>query len=261
MSTDSASRPSFVILSSSGRSGRKSATAAAISSRSACSKRASVASRSSAAVPTGTYETPGVAVQRGVRRDHRHGRPAPRRLRGQREAHAPAGAIADVAHRVERLTGPAGGDQHAHAVQRPRRAAGDHLDRLEDRGRLGQPADAPLPARRELAGARLDHVHAARVQGLEVGLRRGVLVHAVVHRRRDQHRRGAREVGGGQEVVGLSRGKLGDRVRGRRCDAVGVAARGDLEVADRIVVGRRLARDTRRARGRARTPRPAPAHR
>ena len=115
-------------------------------------------------------------------------RAAARGLGGEREPHPAAGAVADEAHGVERLARAAGGDQHAHAVERPRRAAGDHLDRLEDRGRLGQPADAPLAPRRELARAGLDHVHAARAQRLEVGLRRGVLVHAVVHRRRDQHR-------------------------------------------------------------------------
>ena len=81
-------------------------------------KRASVASRSSSAVWTSTYLTPGVRVERGVGCDHRHGRAPARRLGGQREAHPAARAVADEAHRVERLARAARRDQHPHAVER-----------------------------------------------------------------------------------------------------------------------------------------------
>ena len=53
---------------------------------------------------------------------------------------------------------------------------------------------------------------------------------------------GAGQVRGRHEVVGLAGGHLGDRVRGGRRDAEGVTAGGQLEMADRIVVGRLLAR-------------------
>ena len=48
---------------------------------------------------------------------------------------------------------------------------------------------------------------------LQVGLRRRVLVHAVVHRRRDHQRTGGRERAAAQQVVGEAAGELGDRVR------------------------------------------------
>ena len=66
----------------------------------------------------------------------------------------------------------------------------------------------------------------------------GVLVHAVVHRRRQHERRGACERRAREQVVGDACGELRDRVRGCRRDAEHVAAADQLEVRDRRVIGR-----------------------
>ena len=60
------------------------------------------------------------------------------------------------------------------------------LDRVEQRARLGQPADPVLAAGGECALLRLDHRDAALAKRRQVGLGRGVAVHPVVHRRSDQ---------------------------------------------------------------------------
>src|ERR1700722_15948034 len=50
---------------------------------------------------------------------------------GERQAHAPRGAVAEEAHTVDRLTGAAGGDQYAQATPRSpaRWPIGDPVDR------------------------------------------------------------------------------------------------------------------------------------
>ena len=102
---------------------------------------------------------------------------------------------------------------------------------------LGQAAAAVLAARGELALLGLDHLDPALAQRRQVRLGRRVGVHAVVHRRGDEPRRRAGEEGGGQHRVGRARRELGERVgRGGR-DQIGVAAAGQLEVADRVVAG------------------------
>ena len=75
----------------------------------------------------------------------------------------------------------------------------------------------------QLAAARTDDAHSALREQLKVVPGRGVAVHAVVHRGRDQDRAGGRQRRRGHEAVGVTMGQLGDRVgRGRR-DQVGVA--------------------------------------
>ena len=91
------------------------------------------------------------------------------------------------------------------------------LGRLDDRLGLGE---APLadPAAGEKAVARIDELHAARRQRLQVALHGRVLEHVGVHRRREQHRRARRQVERGQEVVGDAVGELADDVGGGRRD-------------------------------------------
>jgi hypothetical protein len=55
--------------------------------------------------------------KRHVRRDQRHVGTATRCLLCERKTHAAGGAVADVAHGVDRLSGAAGRDQHPHAVE------------------------------------------------------------------------------------------------------------------------------------------------
>ena len=115
-------------------------------------RRSARASRrlSSSAVWTATTSTPGAGGKRGVGGHHRHGGATARSLGREREPHASAGAVADEAHRVERLARAARGDQHPHARRAgAARPSGDHLDRREELRRLREPADPPLSARRE----------------------------------------------------------------------------------------------------------------
>ena len=161
-------------------------------------------------------------------------------LLGQREAHAPGAAVADEAHRVDRLARTAGGDEHLQAVPGAPARRDDGLDGGQQVRRLGQAPDAPLVPGAQRAGAGVDDDHAALAQEREVGLRGRVLVHVVVHRRRDEDGAGGGQRGRGQQVVGQAVGQLGDRVGGRRRDQEGVGVADQLEVAERVVLRRRL---------------------
>ena len=123
---------------------------------------------------------------------------------GDRVALLARRAVGDDAHRVDRLPGAAGGDQHPHARRgrwacRRRRAR--RLGRGHDVGGIGEPSLADVAAG-EATGLGVDHVHAAPAQRGEVLLHRGVLPHLGVHRRRHQHRGAGREQRGGEQVVG-----------------------------------------------------------
>jgi hypothetical protein len=178
-----------------------------------------------------------------VCRNQRDVGPPARGFLSERESHAPAGAVTEEAHRVHGLTRAAGGDQYPRSVERTRRSAARHeLHRGKQVLRLGEAADTPLAPGGQGAGAGLDHAHPAFSQGVDVRLGGGVLVHVVVHRRSDRHRALAGQVCAGEQVVGEARGELCDRVRGRRCYQVHVAAPHQLEVDGRIVIGRLLAR-------------------
>ena len=219
-STRMRSSAAFLSLPAKLRAGRKSATAAAISSTSARSN----------ARGAGVLQLRGgldvdvaharVARERDVRRDDRHVGAERGRLLGEREAHPPRRAVADEAHGVDRLARAAGGDEHAQAGElRDRRAAppgtSASIAASSSAGSGRRPAPAS-PVRGEPARAGLEHRRAARAQRRDVRPRRGVLPHVVVHRRRDEQRAGRGERGARQEVVGEAVGELGDRVRRRR---------------------------------------------
>ena len=200
--------------------------------------------------------TPGAARQRDVGRDDRHPGAPPRRLRGEREAHPAAGAVAEVAHRVERLACPARGDQHAQAVERARRpGAGRQLDRGQQLGAARRAGPRPTRRARRARPCRgPPRARRARAASRRFACVAGMLVHAVVHRRRDAARGSCRR--GRRRSACCPRGPPASlaivfAVAGAM--QYDVAARGQLEMADRVVVGRRLTRDTRRAPGRART--------
>ena len=80
--------------------------------------------------------------------------------------------------------------------------------------------------------AGLQRRHAALAQRREVGPRRGVLPHCVVHRRRDDDRARRGERGAREEVVGQPVGELGERVRARGGHEVRVGVAHELEVAE-----------------------------
>jgi hypothetical protein len=143
---------------------------------------------------------------------------APQRFRRNRVAHPAARTVADETHGVDIFERRPGGDQDAARRQRRGLARVEQLlCRVDDVLGLGEAA-FPDPAARQVTRAWIDHVHAARDQGLEILRDRGVLEHVGVHRRRDHHGRARRGVERRQEVVRQAVGELADGVRGRRRD-------------------------------------------
>ena len=190
---------------------------------------------------------------------------APRRAAavGERDPHPPARAVADEADRVDRLAGPAGGDQHAQPVPAPSR---DRAAQSRPR-RAGAPGSGsrPMPCSpREASGPESGSItdHAPVAQRAQVRLSRRVGVHPVVHRRGDQPRRRA-----GAETRWSASSRRFRRRAWRACSPMPGATRHRVGVLTRARGGRsgrgRAARrrDSRRASGRARTRRPAPGRR
>ena len=139
------------------------------------------------------------------------------------------------------------------ARRRPPRERG--LDRREQRGRLGQPADPPLARRAERSRARLEHCAPRVAQRREVGLRGGVVVHRGVHRRRHDRRAAAGERGGAvRRLSAWPVRELRQRVGRRGRDQEGVGALDQREVRERRVRRAPGRRGRRRAAGRAPTP-------
>ena len=169
-----------------------------------------------------------------VRGEQRHAGAAPARLAGEREAHPPRGAVADEAHRVDRLAGPSRGDEDVLVLERARLPE-HRLGPGDDLLRLGHAADADL-ALGELAARRPDDLDAAREQQLVVRARRRVLPHPRVHGGRDEDRAVVREHGLGEHVVGQPVGEPRHRVRRQRRDDEQIGA---LEMRIRIGGSRR----------------------
>ena len=76
-----------------------------------------VACWTSAAVGAWTISIPSGGAHREVRCDQRHLGAAALSFLGERDAHAPGGAVADEAHRVERLSCSTGSHEHVLASQ------------------------------------------------------------------------------------------------------------------------------------------------
>ena len=169
------------------------------------------------------------------------------RLLREGDAHPAGGAICQEPHRVERLARPAGGDEDATASQRAVTASllEQRCDAGRDLLRLGHAPRSHL-ALGELPFLRPDDFDAAGAQESQVVLRRGVLPHADVHRRRDQDGAGVRERRLGQEVVGEAVGQAGERVRRQRRDDEQV---GPLQVRVRVVARRLPGEREERLRG------------
>ncbi len=181
-------------------------------------------------------------VEHDVRRDERHLGPAARRLRGDGDSHPPGRAVADEAHRVDRLARPAGRDQHGKPAERPFRAPQRSLDCPQNFRRLGEASHAPLAVRGKLAGARGDDRRPPLTQPLDVRPRGGVLPHVRVHRRREDERGVYGEGGARQQVVGETGGELRERVGRRWRNGEDLRTRGEREVRDRGVPRHVLAR-------------------
>ena len=152
----------------------------------------------------------------------------------------PGRAVGEIAHRIDRLVGRPGGDDHAFAGERlGARAAQQLLDRIRDLQRLGHAADPALAALGHVALIGTDHCDAVGSELREVAARRRVFPHARVHGRRDQHLFVGREQHGRGEIVGVAARHLGHEVRGgrRHDDKVGLAREADVadvELAPRV---------------------------
>ena len=116
---------------------------------------ASAASSIDSAVGVGITSTPCGRLDGDVRGEEDDVGAAPARLVGERHAHPPRRAVAEEAHRVERLARAARGDEHAAPCERARRE--QLLDPGGDLLRLRQPSDPPL-AFRHLALVRADEL-------------------------------------------------------------------------------------------------------
>jgi hypothetical protein len=123
----------------------------------------------------------------------------PRRL-GDRKAHLSGTAVADEAHRIERLPRGACGDHNMRPGERLHSfAARQHARR--DVLRLEHSTGAIL-ATRLLADGGTQHLHAARNERRDVRTSGGGGPHLLVHRRGDRDRCPRRKTRGGQEIVG-----------------------------------------------------------
>ncbi len=164
-------------------------------------------------------------------------RPAPHRLLGNREAHAAARSVADVAHRIEVLVGRSGRHQHPLSLERGR-GPQDRLGAGHDVFGLGQPPFSD-PAAREVTLARIHESHAAARERLDIPADGLMVEHLAVHRGGEQHRRPRGRVERGQEIVGEPVGQFADDVRGGRGDEQQVDRGREGDVLD-VGVGSRL---------------------
>ena len=127
----------------------------------------------------------------------------------------PAGAVGDVAHRIDRLMRRSAGDQRM-LPGSGRDGRQQRLDRRQDRRRFGQPPGAEFVAGHR-ALVRADDMNAARGEQRHVRLRRRVQPHPHIHRRRDQHRLVGRQQQRRGQIVRQPRRHLRQDVRrGRR---------------------------------------------
>ena len=198
-STSSGTPVSLVSLCPATATGRKSATAAAMTTTSACRPRSAIAASISAAVSTRTTRQAGVGRQRGGDGRHeRHvGAPA-QRGGGQRVALLARRAVGEVAHRVDRLAGPAGADA---ATRRPARSP--RAPSIAERrratiaaGSASRPTPTSPPASGPDSGG--DHGHPPAHEGGQVLADARVLPHLGVHGRAHEHRGPGGEQGRGQ---------------------------------------------------------------
>ena len=168
------------------RPGRKSATAAAISSTSAVGelapRRRPAARRRSRRRRSATRGSRGERDVGGDDRDLRRRSAAASSASG--EAHPPAGAVADEAHASigSRVPPAVTSTRRPSQGRRRRRRRPPRRRPAARRGSARRPTPhSPLEASAPVPGSM--HRHAALAQQREVGLRGRVLVHVVVHRR------------------------------------------------------------------------------
>ena len=196
-------------------------------------------------VPTRTRSTPAGSGSGDVGRDQGHRGAAGDGGAGEGVPLLAGGAVAEEAHRVERLPGAAGGDHDLPAgqVERRRRASSASATAKISAGSGSRPLPVSAPVSRPTAGS---STTAAPAQRRDVGHGGRVLPHLGVHRRREDHRAARGEQRVGEQVVGQAVRGLGQQVGGGRRDhdEVGRLADPDVRHLVHVVqtsVGDRLA--------------------
>ena len=136
--------------------------------------------------------------------------------------------VGDVAHRVDVFLGWAGGDQHVLAGQgQVLEALGGALRKV---GGFEHAAQADVAAGLA-AGRRAEHLEAAGLQELGIGLGGRVAPHGLVHGRCDSDGGVGGQYQGGQQVIGNALGQTGDQVGGGRGDQHEVGPFGQFDMA------------------------------
>ena len=169
---------------------------------------------------------------RGVARDERDVGAALGHHAGHRVALLARAAVSDESHRVDRLAGAAGGDQHLDAGQVVRQRVAAVQQQLGERGDLlglGQAAGAAVGAG-QAAGRGFENDCAAAAQRRDVVDGRRVKPHLGVHRRREQHGTSRGQQRRGQQVVGTARDRAGQQVSGGRRDDDEIGFLADADV-------------------------------
>ena len=151
-----------------------------------------------------------------VRGEQRDVGAAPSCLLGESDAHPAGRAVADVAHGIEWLAGPAGADENVLSREWPFLAE-QHAAPREDLLRLGHASETGLSLG-ELSLLRADQLDPSLAQAGGVLLRGRVLPHADVHRRRGEHGAAEGEHRLREHAVGEAVRELRERVRRERGD-------------------------------------------
>ena len=154
---------------------------------------------------------------------------------GNGVAHAPGGVVGEIAHRIQRLLGGAGGDQNPQALHVPPVAYGV-LHVLQKLLRLRHLALAHRAAGQPAAG-RLNQLPAVPPQEGQVVLGHRVLIHAGVHGGGRQLGAVAGQDGGGEHIVRQPVGQLGQHIGrgGGHQHRVRLVGQGDVLHLERIV--------------------------
>src|SRR5512132_983185 len=161
--------------------------------------------------------------------------PASERLRGDGEPHLARRTVPHESNGVDRLPRRSGrhDDACAGEIARCRERI---LDRLQDAVGLGHAA-RPFVAGGQRPVRRSDDASPSRRQGVHVCLRRRVLPHPRVHRRREDERAAGLEQRRSEQIVRDALRELGDHVRrGRRDDGdVGLVGEPDMQDDARLL--------------------------
>ena len=162
-----------------------------------------------------------------------HARASRRGFFGQRVAHFSARPIGDVAHRVQRLLRRPGGDQQRLAVQIA--TVGDRsAPRPLPQSPPAPPACPARPCRKPAAPSSGSTITWPRSRKYpQVLLRRRVIPHVGVHRRRQHHGSGEREIHRGQKIVGEPVREFREQIRSSRRDHQNLVLLRHADVFDR----------------------------